>query len=190
MIRTVAKLIYSAIASLDGYVADENGDFSWAAPDEELHAYLNDLVRPIGTFLYGRRMYEVMRFWETEDADGDDSPVTRDFAAIWRAADKVVYSRTLEAAPTARTRLERSFDPREVEAMKEAVEGDLGVGGGELAGQAVAAGLVDELHLFVVPVLVGGGRRFLPEGARMELEPVGMRRFASGTVHLHHRRAS
>jgi len=176
------RLIYSAIASLDGYVADADGSFEWAAPGEEVHAFVNDLERPIGTHLYGRRMYEVMSAWETMD---DEHPVMRDFAEIWRAAEKVVYSRTLERASTARTRIERELDPDAVRAMK--AGGDLSIGGAELAGQALGAGLVDECHLLLTPVVVGGGTRALPEGLRLQLELLGERSFASGVVYLRYR---
>jgi dihydrofolate reductase len=186
----VGKLVYAAIASLDGYVADESGNFDWAAPDEEVHAFVNDLERPIGTYLYGRRMYEVMTYWETVSTGPDESPVTRDFTAIWRAADKVVYSRTLEAVSTARTRLERDFDPDAVRALKAASERDISVGGAELAGQALRAGLVDECHLLLSPVLVGGGTPALPVGVRIHLELLGERRFRNGVVHLEYRVAN
>ncbi len=176
-------LIYSALASLDGYVADEGGRFEWAAPDEEVHAAVNDLVRPVGTYLLGRRMYEVLVAWETMDTS-DASPAVRDFAAIWRAADKVVYSRTLEAASSARTRVERSFDPEAVRRMKAEAGRDIGVGGPGLAAEALRAGLVDECHLFLAPVLVGGGLRALPDGVRLGLELLGERSFGGGVVHL------
>jgi dihydrofolate reductase len=179
----MAKLIYSAIASLDGYVADEDGKFDWAAPDEEVHAFVNDLERPVGTYLYGRRMYEVMAVWETID---DPAPVMRDYAEIWRAADKVVYSKTLDAVPTPRTRLERDFDPDAVRRMKATAQSDISVGGPELAAQAIAAGLVDELHLFVTPVVVGRGKRSLPNNVRVNLELLDERRFGDGGVHLHY----
>jgi dihydrofolate reductase len=179
----MAKLIYSAIASLDGYVADEDGKFDWAAPDEEVHAFVNDLERPVGTYLLGRRMYEVMAVWETID---DPSPVMRDFAEIWRAADKVVYSRTLETPTSARTRIERDFEPEAVRQLKATASSDIGVGGPELAAQAIAAGLVDELHLFVTPVVVGGGTRSLPNSVRVKLELLDERAFGNGVVHLHY----
>jgi dihydrofolate reductase len=182
----VAKLIYSAITSLDGYVADENGNFDWAAPDEEVHRFVNDLERGVGTYLYGRRMYEVMAAWETADALPEQTPATRDFAEIWQAADKVVYSRTLEAAASARTRIERDFDPETVRRLKESPR-DLTVGGPHLAAQALEAGLVDELQLFITPVVVGGGNRALPDGVRLELELLEERRFGSGVVYLHYR---
>jgi dihydrofolate reductase len=182
----MAKLTYAAIASLDGYVEDEEGKFDWAMPDEELHAFVNDLERPIGTYLYGRRMYETMVFWETAGTDPDE-PAFSDYAGIWRAADKVVYSRTLEAASSARTRIEREFDPDAVRQLKESATADMSVGGAELAGRAIAAGLVDECHLFLFPVLVGGGKRALPDDVRVRLELLDERRFGSGVVHLHHR---
>jgi len=178
----LARLIYSAIASLDGYVADRDGGFGWAAPDEEVHAFVNELERPIGTYLYGRRMYETMAVWE--DA-GDELPaVARDYSRVWQAADKVVYSRTLDAVSTARTRLERELDPDAVRRLKEASARDLSVGGPTLAGAALRAGLVDELGLFVVPVVVGGGTRALPDDVRLVLELVDERRFAGGVVFL------
>jgi dihydrofolate reductase len=180
----VAKLIYSAIASLDGYVADEDGKFDWAAPGEEVHSFINDLERPVGTYLYGRRMYEVMAVWETL---ADDAPAMRDFAEIWRAADKVVYSRTLEAVSSARTRLERDFDPEAIRQLKSAAARDIGVGGSELAGQAIRAGLVDEIQLFLTPILVGGGKPALPDDVRVKLELLDERRLADGVVYLHYR---
>ncbi|HEY1366200.1 MAG TPA: dihydrofolate reductase family protein [Gaiellaceae bacterium] len=177
-------LIYSLIASLDGYTADEDGTFEWAAPGEEVHAFLNDLERPIGTYLYGRRMYETMLSWETLELDGQ-SPAMRDYAAIWRAADKVVYSKTLTEVSSSRTRLERAFDPDVVRRLK--AERDVSVGGPHLAAQALAAGLVDELQLYLVPVVVGGGTRALPDGVRLELELLEERRFDGGFVYLHYR---
>jgi dihydrofolate reductase len=184
----MAKLIYSAIASLDGYVADEDGKFDWAEPDEELHSFVNDLQRPIGTYLYGRRMYEVMQFWETAHTLADEPPVILDYAEIWQAAEKIVYSTTLESASSARTRIERDFDPEAVRQLKASAERDLSVGGPELAGQAIRAGLVDEYHLFLVPVVVGGGTRFLPANVRLQLELLNERRFGNGVVQLHYRR--
>jgi dihydrofolate reductase len=183
----VAKLIYSAIASLDGYVADEEGSFDWAAPDEEVHTFVNDLERPIGTYLYGRRMYEVMRFWETAHTVPDRPAFIRDFTAIWQAADKVVYSSTLETVSTARTRLERAFDPEAVRRMKSSADRDISVGGPTLAARAIQAGLVDECHLLLVPVVVGGGTRTLPDHVRLRLELLDERRFEGGMVHLHYR---
>jgi dihydrofolate reductase len=183
----MAKLIYSAISSLDGFVADEDGNFDWAAPDEEVHSFVNDLERPVGTYLYGRRMYDVMAYWETAHTGADQPPVVRDFADIWQAADKIVYSRTLETVSSARTRIERAFDPEAVRQLKARAVRDLTVGGPELAAQAIEAGLVDEYHLFLTPVVVGGGTRSLPEGVRLELELLDERRFGSGVVHLHYR---
>jgi dihydrofolate reductase len=180
----MAKLVYAAIASLDGFIEDEQGTFDWVAPDEELHAYVNDLERAIGTYLYGRRMYETMVYWETDD---DDAPVARDYGEIWRAADKTVFSRTLASPSSERTRIEREFDPAAIRQLKESSHADLSIGGAELAGQAIAAGLVDECHLFLGPVLVGGGKRALPAGVHTELELVDEHRFASGFVHLHYR---
>jgi dihydrofolate reductase len=180
----MAQLVYTAITSLDGYVADEAGTFEWAAPDEEVHAFVNDLQRSVGTYLYGRRMYETMRYWETA---GDDEPVTRDFAEVWRAADKVVYSRTLAGVDTARTRLESDFDPREVRRLVAGAGADVGVGGPTLAAHAFAAGLVEQIHLFLTPIVVGGGLPALPTGLRLPLVLVDEHRFAGGVVHLHHR---
>ena len=177
----MAKLIYSTLASLDGYIEDADGNFGWAAPDEEVHAFVNDLERPIGTYLYGRRMYEVMTFWETAD---DPEPVMVDYAAIWKAADKVVYSRTLGAVSTSRTRLEREFDPEAVRRLKAEATRDLSIGGASLAACAFEAGLVDEYHLFASPVAVGGGKRALPEGRRLDFELLDERRFRGGTVFL------
>ena len=183
----MAKLIYSALASLDGYVADTDGKFDWAAPDTELHQAVNDLERGAGTYLYGRRMHEVMRYWETAHEDAAQPPVGRDDASIWQAADKVVYSRTLEAPTTARTRIERAFEPDAVRALKAAATRDVTVGGPELAGQALRAGLVDECHLFLTPIIVGGGRPALPDGLLLKLQLLDERRFSGGVVHLHYR---
>jgi dihydrofolate reductase len=183
----MAKLIYSTIASLDGYVADEDGNFDWGAPDGEVHSFVNELERPIGTYLYGRRMYEVMVAWETMHTLADEPPVVQDFAAIWQAADKIVYSTTLETASSARTRIERDFDPEAVRQMKASAVRDITVGGPGLAAQAIEAGLVDECHLFLAPVVVGGGNRSLPDNVRVKLELLDERRFANGTVHLHYR---
>jgi dihydrofolate reductase len=183
----VAKLIYSAIASLDGYVADEEGNFDWAVPDEEVHAFINDLERPAGAYLYGRRLYETMVGWETDPTLAAQSPVLRDFAEIWQAADKIVYSKTLEAVSTARTRIERDFDPEAARQMKALAGRDLMVGGPELAAHAFRGGLVDECHLFVVPMVVGGGKWFLPDNVRMKLELLDERRFGNGMVYLKYR---
>ena len=183
----MAKLIYSAISSLDGYIADEGGNFDWAVPDEEVHAFVNDLVRPLGTYLYGRRMYEMMIGWEADPTLAGQSPLTRDFAEIWQAAEKIVYSRTLETVFTAGTRIERNFDPEAVRRTKASAECDVVVGGAELAAEAFRAGLVDECHLFLAPIAVGGGKRFLPDDVRVELELLGERRFGNGMVYLHYR---
>jgi dihydrofolate reductase len=183
----MAKLIYSTIASLDGYTADEDGNFDWAAPDEEVHSFVNDLERPVGTYLYGRRMYETMVFWETVRAAVGQPPVMEDFAAIWQAADKIVYSRTLETVSSARTRIERDFDPEAIRRMKAGAERDIGIGGPELAAQAIRAGLVDEYQLFLTPVVVGGGKQSLPDKVRLNLELLDERRFDSGVVYLNYR---
>jgi dihydrofolate reductase len=182
----MAKLIYSAIASLDGYVEDEDGNFDWAAPDDEVHTFVNDLERPVGTYLYGRRMYETMVYWETASGFADQPPM-RDYAEIWRAADKVVYSKTLEAASSARTRIERDFDPEAVRRLKASAGSDISVGGPDLAAQAIRAGLVDEWHLFLTPIVVGGGKRSLPDDVRVKLELVDERRFGNGVVYVHYR---
>jgi dihydrofolate reductase len=183
----MAKLIYSAITSLDGYVADEEGNFDWAVPDEEVHTFINDLERPIGTYLYGRRMYETMAVWETDPTLAEQSPLMRDFAKIWQAADKIVYSKTLEAVSSAKTRIERDFDPELVRQMKARAGGDLNVGGPEVAAEAFRAGLVDELYLFVVPIVVGDGKRSLPDGVRLRLELLDERHFGNGMVYLYYR---
>jgi len=183
----VARLIYSALTSLDLYVADETGNFDWAVPTEEVHTFVNDLERPIGTHLYGRRTYEVLKAWESDDIlVGQPSSVT-DYAPIWRAADKIVYSRSLEAVTTARTRIERVFDPEAVRRLKATAERDIAIGGPDLAAQALRAGLVDEIHLFVNPIVVGGGNRALPDDLRVPLELVDEHRFGSGVVYLRYR---
>ena len=184
----MTKLIYAAIASLDGYVADAEGTWDWSEPDEELHAAVNDLERPIGTALYGRRMYDVLVAWETMKTDGEPA-VMADYAQMWRATDKVVYSRTLDEPASARTRIEREFDPEAVRQMKADAQQDLSIGGPDLAGQALRAGLVDEIHLFLAPIVVGGGTRALPDDVVVPLELVEQRRFGNGTVHLHYRTA-
>ncbi|MBD8534180.1 dihydrofolate reductase family protein [Plantibacter sp. VKM Ac-2885] len=180
----MGRLIYSAISSLDGYLADEEGHFDWSAPDAEVHAFVNELSRPIGTYLFGRRMYEIMTFWETADELPDEPREIADFAALWLAADKVVYSTSLDAVSTARTTLERSFDPEAVRRWKAESDRDLSVGGPHLAAEAMAAGLVDEVQLFLSPVIVGGGLRALPANLRRRLELVDERRFEAGVVHL------
>jgi dihydrofolate reductase len=183
----MAKLIYSVIASLDGYIEDEHGKFDWAEPDEEVHRFVNDLERPVGTYLYGRRLYEVMAAWETDPRVAELSPVSRDFAEIWQGAEKIVYSTTLGAASTRRTRIERAFDPEAVRRLKASATSDLAVGGAGLAAEAFAAGLVDEIHLFVASVMVGGGKRAFPNDVLLELDLVGERRFGNGTVYLSYR---
>jgi dihydrofolate reductase len=183
----MARLIYSMIASLDGYVADAEGNFRWAAPDEEVHSFVNELERPVGTYLYGRRMYETMVFWETVDTGSSQHPVMRDFAEIWRAADKVVYSRTLDQASSARTRLEREFDSGAVRELVASASRDVTISGPELAAQAFEAGLVDEFQLFLAPVIVGAGKRSLPEGVFSRLELLEQRRFEGGFAYLRYR---
>jgi dihydrofolate reductase len=183
----MAKLIYSAIASLDGYIEDADGRFGWAEPDEEVHRFVNDLDRSAGTYLYGRRMYEMMVGWETDPSLAAVSEEMRDFAEIWQAADKVVYSTTLAEVTTRRTRIERTFDVDAVRVIKDGASDDVMIGGASLAGHAFAAGLVDECQLFLSPVIVGGGKRALPDGVYLELELFGERRFAGGVVYLNYR---
>src|SRR5215210_4880691 len=185
----VASLIYSAIASLDGYVADEDGKFDWAAPDEEVHAAMNDVARPVGTFLLGRRMYEVLAYWDDPPELDDQPRVIREFTEIWRSADKIVYSSTLEEPRTARTRIERDFDAGVIRQMKAESDRDVAVGGPELAAQAIRAGVVDEYQLFLVPVIVGAGTQALPRDARLDLELLDERRFTNGTVFVRYRSA-
>jgi dihydrofolate reductase len=180
----MGKLIYSTISSLDGYIADQNGNFDWAEPDEEVHTFINDLLRPVGTYLYGRRMYEVLVAWETIT---DEQPHIRDFAEIWRGADKIVYSKSLTEVSSAGTRIERNFHPDEVRKMKAEAERDITVGGPDLAAQAIGAGLVDEFHLFLAPIVVGGGKDSLPKNVRVPLDLIDQRRFGSGTVYLGYR---
>jgi dihydrofolate reductase len=182
----MAKLIYSALGSIDGYFEDADGKFDWAAPDEDVHAFANDLGRSIGAYLYGRRMYETMVFWETAPTGGEPT-VFRDYAEIWRAAEKIVYSRTLQTPSSARTRIEREFDPDAVRQLKLSSTADIAVAGGDLAGQAIGAGLVDEFHLFLCPIVIGGGKRTLPANVRAQLELLDERRFENGFVHLHYR---
>ena len=179
----MGKLIYSGIMSLDGYVADEDGTFDWSAPDPEVHEFVNDLERPIGTYLYGRRMYDVMRYLE---AGPSEPPYIRDYTEIWRSADKIVYSGTLQEVSSSRTRIERAFDPEAVQELKASAVDDMSIGGAELAGRAIRAGLVDEYHLFLTPVVVGGGTPYLPDGARVSLELLDEHRFGNGVVHLHY----
>ena len=186
----MADLIYSAIASLDGYIADEQGDFSWAQPDEEVHAFVNDRERPLGTYLLGRRMYEVMKVWEGDEILAGQPQCMRDYAEIWRSAEKIVFSRTLDHASSAKTQIEREFDPEAIRRLKEEAERDIGIGGPELAGEAIRAGLVDEYHLFLNPIIVGGGNPALPSDAHVALELIDQRRFGSGVIHLHYRARS
>ncbi|MGH7764030.1 MAG: dihydrofolate reductase family protein [Candidatus Dormibacteraceae bacterium] len=183
----MAKLIYSVIVSLDGYVADEKGNFDWAEPDEEVHRFVNDLERPIGTYLYGRRMYETMGYWETAHTLPDRPPFVRDYTEIWQAAYKVVYSQTLDKVTGARTRIERRFDPEAIRQMKATAASAISVGGPRLAAHAFEAGLVDECHLFIAPVVVGGGNKALPAHVPFRLELLDQRRFGNGVVHLHYR---
>lgn len=183
----MAKLIYSVITSLDGHVADQHGKFDWAVPDEEVHTFVNDLERTAGTYLYGRRMYETMVYWETTHTLAGQPAFIQDYTKIWQAADKIVYSRTLKTISSARTRIEREFDPGAVRHMKARAERDITVGGPNLAAQAIMAGLVDELRLIIVPVVVGGGNPFLPKGVRLVLGLLDERRFGNGMVHLLYR---
>ncbi|TAM70635.1 MAG: deaminase [Microbacteriaceae bacterium] len=182
----MARLIYTGITSLDGYIADENGNFDWGMPDEEVHAFVNDLERPSGTYLYGRRLYDVMVYWETLDT-ADEPTVVKDYAQLWRAADKIVYSSTLQAVASDRTRIERTFDPDAVRALKDASSRDLSIGGPHLAVHALRAGLVDEIRTFVSPVTVGGGIRFVPDHVGLELELLDELRFRNGVVYLAYR---
>lgn len=183
----MAKLIYAALTSLDGYVADDTGNFDWAEPDEELHRFVNEMERVVGTYLYGRRMYETMVFWETAHTLKDPPQHIRDYAAIWQDTDKIVFSTTLDGVSSERTRIERNFDPETVRELKASVSTDLSIGGAHLAAQALKAGLVDECHLFLNPVVVGSGNRALPSDARISLELLHERRFENGVVHLHYR---
>jgi dihydrofolate reductase len=184
----MAKLIYSAITSLDGYIEDAEGKFDWAEPDEEVHTFVNDLERSVGTYLYGRRMYETMVFWESPPDLAAQPTVVQDFAEIWQQADKIVYSKTLHTLRSAKTRIEPEFDPDAIVQLKETAARDLTVGGAALAAQAIDAGLVDEYHLFLVPVVVGGGKRSLPGNrVRLNLELLDERRFRNGTVYLYYR---
>jgi dihydrofolate reductase len=183
----MARLICTGITSLDGYTADESGKFDWSTPDEEVHAFINDLERPIGTYLYGRSLYETMVYWETAHTEPDQPPVVLDYANLWQAADKVVYSTTLETVTSTRTRIERTFDPQAVRSMKNAADRDLSVGGPMLAAHAFRAGLVDEVRVLVTPIVVGGGKQFLPDNVRMNLELMEERRFRNGVVFLQYR---
>lgn len=181
----MAKLIYSAITSLDGYTVDSTGSFRWAAPDEEVHAFVNDQERSTGTYLYGRRIYEVMLAWETMDLT-EEPAVISDYAALWRAADKVVYSRTLAEVSSGRTTLRNTFDPEAIRALKASSEHDISIGGATLAAEAIRAGLVDDFHVYLTPIVVGGGTSWLPDGVTVPLTLVDTDRFANGVVHLHY----
>ena len=183
----MARLIYSAITSADGYVEDAAGRFDWAAPGEELLCFVNDLERPVRTYLYGRRMYETMLYWETAGTVPGQPASVREFTSIWQAADKIVFSKTLQSVSSARTRIEPTFDPGMVRHLKSATGHDLTIGGADLAGQAITAGLVDELQLLLVPVIVGGGKRALPNSVCSDLELLDTQRFASGAVYLGYR---
>jgi dihydrofolate reductase len=183
----MAKLIYAAISSLDGYVADSEGNFDWSMPSEEVHRFVNNLERRIGTYLYGRRMYEVMRYWETASTGNGEPSVGQEFAKMWQATDKIIYSRSLENVSTARTKLEREFDPAAIRRMKADASRDIAVSGPTLAGQALKLGLVDECHLFLSPIVVGGGTPALPDNVRVQLELLDQRRFGNGVVHVHYR---
>jgi len=183
----MAKLIYVANVSLDGYIEDENGSFNWTAPDDELLAFITDLVRPVGTHLYGRRLYETMAVWETDRGLAASSPLMADFGNVWQGADKVVYSTTLDAVSTARTRLERTFDPDSVRDLKASATTDLTVGGAQLAAHALKAALVDECQLIIRPVVVGGGKPALPRGTRIDLELIDERRLSNGVMYVRYR---
>ena len=183
----MAHLIYSAISSLDGYIEDRDGNFDWAMPDEAVHRFINNIERTAGTHLYGRRMYETMMVWETDPNLGAESPLLQDFAEIWQAANKIVYSKTLAAASTRKTQIERNFDPEAIKQLKKTVEHDILIGGPELAAHAFRSGLIDECHLFLTPIIVGGGKRFLPDDVRLKLELLEERRFGNGMVFLRYR---
>ena len=183
----MAQLIYSALSSLDGYIGDRDGNFDWAMPDEEVHRFINNLERNAGTYLYGRRMYEIMTVWETDPNLAADSPLTQDFAQVWQAADKIVYSKTLTAASTRKTRIERNFDPEAIRQLKKTAQHDIAIGGPDLAAHAFRSGLIDECHLFLAPIVVGGGKPALPDNVRLELELLEERRFDNGMVFLRYR---
>lgn len=183
----MAKLTYTFLASLDGYINDDQGGFDWAVPDEEVLEYINAAERDTGTFLYGRRMYELMIGWETDPAVAEQSPGSADFAEIWQSKQKIVFSRTLEAVSTRNTRIEREFDPATVRALKDEAEQDLNISGADVAAAAWRADLVDECHVFVAPMLVGGGQKLFPEGVRRPLDLIDEHRFQNGMVHLHYR---
>ncbi len=183
----MTRLIYSAISSLDGYIEDRDGNFDWAMPDEEVHGFVNDLVRTAGAYLYGRRMYETMMVWETDPDLAADSPLTKDFAEIWQTANKIVYSKTLTAASTRNTRIERSFNPEAIQRLKRTAQHDILIGGPELAAHAFRSGLIDECHLLLTPIIVGGGKQAFPDHVRLELDLLEERRFGNGMVFLRYR---
>ena len=183
----MAKLIYSAISSLDGYVADSDGNFDWSMPDEEVHRFVNGLERDIGIYLYGGRLYEVMRYWETAPTGNGEPSAEQEFAKTWQAADKIIYSRTLDKVATARTRLEHAFDVQAIQQLKATATRDIAVSGPTLAAQALSNGLVDECHLFLSPIVVGGGTPALPDNVRLQLELLDERRFGNGVVYLRYR---
>jgi dihydrofolate reductase len=183
----MAHLIYTTNTSLDGYIEDMDGKFDWTDPDEEVFKFITNLIRADGTHLYGRRTYENMMVWETDPNLAAESPLMRDFAQVWQAADKIVYSRTLEAVSTRKTQIERNFDPEAIRRLKESLEQDIHIGGAELAAQAFRAGLIDECHLFITPIMVGGGKPALPDNVRLELELLDERRFGNGAVYLRYR---
>ena len=183
----MAHLIYTANMSLDGYNEDADGRYDWTAPEDEYFIFISNLVRPAGTYLYGRRMYETMMVWETDPNLAADSPITRDFAEMWQAANKIVYSKTLEKVSTSKTELKRNFDPQAIKQLKESAASDISIGGPGLAAHAFRSGLIDECHLFLTPILVGGGKHALPDEVRLELELLDERRFGSGVVFLRYR---
>jgi dihydrofolate reductase len=182
----MAHLIYSAISSLDGYIEDKDGNFDWAMPGEEVHTFINNLERTVGTYLLGRRMYEIMMVWETDPNLAADSPLMQDFAQAWQAADKIVYSKTLASTSTRKTKIERNFDPEAIKQLKKTAQHDISIGGPELAAHAFQSGLIDECHLFLTPIIVGGGKPSLPDNVLLELELLAERRFSNGTVYLHY----
>ena len=183
----MANLIYIANTSLDGYTEDTAGNFDWSTPEEDYFRFITNLVRPLGTHLYGRRMYQSMMVWETDPRLAAESPLRRDFAELWQTADKLVYSRTLAATATRRTHLERDFDPEAIRQLKKAAAQDILIGGPELAAHAFRAGLIDACHLFISPIIVGGGKPALPDNVRVQLELVEERRFGNGVVYLGYR---
>ena len=183
----MAHLIYSAISSLDGFIEDLDGNFDWAMPDEEVHRFINNLERATSTYLLGRRMYETMMVWETDPNLAADSPLMRDFAEVWQAANKIVYSKTLETVSTRKTQIERNFNPEAIKQLKKTAQQAISIGGPELAAHAFRAGLIDECHLFLIPILLGGGKSALPDNVRLELELLEERRFGNGTVYLRYR---